>query len=113
MHLHLKIVAPNIHLSCLHRSALDGLMRIARNEGPGVLWRGTDLSLLVAVPMVAMYFPLYDSLLQRCQNAGVSLLLLHCNLMCSCMSGCRISSRSTMLFLHSGECFRLLSNGHH
>ncbi|CAL8471779.1 g11321 [Coccomyxa elongata] len=54
-----------------YRSALDGLLRIARHEGPGVLWRGTDLSLLVAVPMVAMYFPLYDSLLQRFQAADI------------------------------------------
>ncbi len=61
--------AESILLSC--RSALDGLLRIAKHEGPGVLWRGTDLSLLVAVPMVAMYFPLYDSLLQSFQSAGV------------------------------------------
>ena len=69
--------------STVHRSALDTLLRIARNEGPGVLWRGTDLSLLVAVPMVAMYFPLYDSLLQRCNSAGmpfcVALCLHYCD----------------------------------
>lgn len=69
-----------------HRSALDGLLRIARNEGPGVLWRGTDLSLLVAVPMVAMYFPLYDSLLQRCQNAGVPCCVASETWMHCCMS---------------------------
>ncbi|BDA47153.1 Solute carrier family 25 member 40 [Coccomyxa sp. Obi] len=66
-----SVVSSSTLHSPAYRSALDGLLRIARHEGPGVLWRGTDLSLLVAVPMVAMYFPLYDSLLQRFQTAGI------------------------------------------
>ena len=54
------------------RSALEGLLRIARHEGPAVLWRGTDVSLMVAVPMVMLYFPLYETLLQRLQQSAGS-----------------------------------------
>lgn len=57
------------------RSALEGLQRIARQEGLAVLWRGTDVSLLVAVPMVSLYFPLYDVLLKNCLAAGADPLL--------------------------------------
>lgn len=36
---------------------------IRAREGLPVLWRGTSASLLIAVPMVGIYMPLYDSLL--------------------------------------------------
>jgi solute carrier family 25 protein 39/40 len=59
------------------RSALEGLLRIARYEGPAVLWRGTDVSLMVAVPMVMLYFPLYETLLERCQQSAGSAAFTH------------------------------------
>ena len=59
---------------CFHRNALDGLIKIARTEGPAQLWRGTDLSLAVCVPAMAVYFPLYDYALQHLQLSGVPTL---------------------------------------
>lgn len=43
-------------------STMDGMRKIARREGLSTLWRGTNASLLMAVPMVGIYFPLYDYL---------------------------------------------------
>lgn len=37
--------------------------QIRAREGLPVLWRGTSASLLIAVPMVGIYMPLYDTLL--------------------------------------------------
>jgi solute carrier family 25 protein 39/40 len=37
--------------------------QIRAKEGLAVLWRGTTASLLIAVPMVGIYMPLYDTLL--------------------------------------------------
>ena len=49
---------------------MDGLIKIARTEGPAQLWRGTDLSLAVCVPAIAVYFPLYEHPMQHLQSAG-------------------------------------------
>ncbi len=38
----------------VYNSALDGLVKIARQEGVRVLWTGTGVSLLMAVPSVGM-----------------------------------------------------------
>lgn len=38
---------------------------ISAREGLPVLWRGTSASLLIAVPMVGIYMPMYDALLQQ------------------------------------------------
>jgi solute carrier family 25 protein 39/40 len=38
---------------------------ISSREGLPVLWRGTSASLLIAVPMVGIYMPLYDALLEQ------------------------------------------------
>ena len=58
----------------LHRSALDGLLRIARHEGLTGLWRGTEMTLLISVPMIGLYLPLYDSLHRRLVDLGAHLL---------------------------------------
>ena len=52
------------------RGTIDALTRIARQEGVGVLWRGTGLSLTMAVPMVGIYLPLYDAMLEYAQKEG-------------------------------------------
>jgi solute carrier family 25 protein 39/40 len=41
-------------------STLDGLRKIARNEGPRTLWRGLSPTLVMAVPANVIYFAGYD-----------------------------------------------------
>jgi solute carrier family 25 protein 39/40 len=41
-------------------STLDGLRKIARNEGPRTLWRGLSPTLAMAVPTNIIYFAGYD-----------------------------------------------------
>ena len=43
-------------------STLDGLRKIARNEGPLALWRGLSPTLVMAVPGNVIYFTGYDAL---------------------------------------------------
>ncbi len=75
---------PGVNLSqdqarCLPcpRSSFEGLYKIAQHEGVQSLWRGTDAAVLLTVPLVAIYLPLYDYLLERSSAAGSSFSHLH------------------------------------
>ena len=57
-------------IACCRRSVLDGARQIVRREGAHVLWRGTDAAVLMSVPLVAIYLPLYDHLLPTLAPAG-------------------------------------------
>ena len=54
----------------LRSSVLDGARQIVRYEGLRTLWRGTDAAVLMSVPLVAIYLPLYDFLLPHTATAG-------------------------------------------
>ena len=51
----------------------DGLYKIARHEGLQTLWRGTDAAVFMTVPLVAIYLPLYDHLLDSFSGAGAEI----------------------------------------
>lgn len=66
------------------RSSFDGLFKIARHEGLQSLWRGTDAAVLLTVPLVAIYLPLYDHLLERCAPAGAASVTAVLNMLLYC-----------------------------
>jgi solute carrier family 25 protein 39/40 len=51
------------------RSMLRAFRRIVAAEGLPAMWRGTGTSLVMAVPMVGIYMPLYDDLLAGIERA--------------------------------------------
>lgn len=56
------------HVGC--RSCIDGLWKIVRHEGPSVLWHGVNVSVLISVPMICMYLPMYDNLMAELDTSS-------------------------------------------
>lgn len=48
-----------------YNSMWDAFRKIVRQEGAQVLWRGTRTSLMMSVPMVGIYMPIYDYMVQE------------------------------------------------
>lgn len=56
----------------IYLSTLDAIRKISREEGMRVLWTGTREGLLMAMPMVGLYLPLYDTLVHRMSSLGAA-----------------------------------------
>ncbi|CAD7705088.1 unnamed protein product [Ostreobium quekettii] len=72
----LRVTNPGLSTLCapscsLYESTWDGMRKIIRQEGAVGLWRGTNAGLLTAAPMVGMYLPMYDYILQRLSPLGI------------------------------------------
>ena len=99
----------NRHSAHPCRSALDGILRIARYEGTAGLWRGTEMTLLISVPMIGLYLPLYDSLHTRLLDAGARFLAAHPRVLCGLCAVCAhiVLSGPACGVLSAGCCGRM------
>ncbi|KAL3622207.1 hypothetical protein CASFOL_033618 [Castilleja foliolosa] len=52
-----------------YRGTLDVFYKIIKQEGFSRLWRGTNASLVLAIPSVGIYMPLYDLFLKYMEDA--------------------------------------------
>ena len=55
---------------------MEGLWKIIRHEGPSVLWHGVNVSVLISVPMICMYLPMYDNLMAEFDSSSTYAPLL-------------------------------------
>eukprot|EP01025_Chloroclados_australasicus_P033527 TRINITY_DN3422_c0_g1_i1.p1 TRINITY_DN3422_c0_g1~~TRINITY_DN3422_c0_g1_i1.p1 ORF type:complete len:336 (-),score=50.34 TRINITY_DN3422_c0_g1_i1:854-1825(-) len=49
----------------VYQSSFDAMLKIVRREGFFVLWRGTGAVMMAQIPLVGIYMPLYESLLEQ------------------------------------------------
>ena len=71
VHRQLLLCSDILTVSVYCRSCIDGLWKIMRHEGPSVLWHGVNVSVLISVPMICMYLPMYDTLLAEFESKSI------------------------------------------
>eukprot|EP01026_Neomeris_dumetosa_P015562 TRINITY_DN15955_c0_g1_i6.p1 TRINITY_DN15955_c0_g1~~TRINITY_DN15955_c0_g1_i6.p1 ORF type:complete len:353 (-),score=28.19 TRINITY_DN15955_c0_g1_i6:251-1309(-) len=64
-----RSISPSPTTSCsiqcfFSNSSFETMRRIVRREGIFVLWRGTAATMMASIPLVGIYMPLYESMLQ-------------------------------------------------
>lgn len=67
-----SVVTPRERPPALPSGTVAALHHIGRYEGPRGLYRGLDVSLIMAIPATVLYYTVYDDLLARLEKSGAN-----------------------------------------